>query len=311
MTLCDSIAWLMTSSPTRLIRRSTRSRSTRIVWRGACGMPRHCSAAAALRRHHASFFRRRATRRRPSATTLAAVSAAATAACSVVDGASDPRPAHRQRRTGSSSSDRTGRTEPAASAVLRPGSLRSAVLERSIVKVAIPFGEFEDLADRILALVGRERDLPGEIGAFRIDLDRARQCCPCRSGCSSRRGAKGRAGAASHRCPWRRVRPRLEGHLVGRKLRPLRPRRRNRRRRTATGWKPLSSLGFGAACTGSRPEPALRLRRGAFSAAQAAPSPLASASSSLIRPCAPAPGRRCRRRAQHWSGRPERRPTSA
>ena len=36
-TRCVSMAWLMTSSPTRLISRSTRSRSTRIV---ACDLPR-------------------------------------------------------------------------------------------------------------------------------------------------------------------------------------------------------------------------------------------------------------------------------
>ncbi|MCY1301828.1 hypothetical protein D9M70_514610 [compost metagenome] len=44
-TLCESIAWLMTSSPTRLIRRSTRSRSTRMV-----GVPADAAAcwAAAL-----------------------------------------------------------------------------------------------------------------------------------------------------------------------------------------------------------------------------------------------------------------------
>ena len=61
ITRCDSIAWLMTSSPTRLIRRSTRSRSTRMValaGRRAAASPA-ASALAASGRVARGLCRRR------------------------------------------------------------------------------------------------------------------------------------------------------------------------------------------------------------------------------------------------------------
>jgi hypothetical protein len=41
---------------------------------------------------------------------------------------------------------------------------------------AIPLGKFEDRADRVFALVGLQRDVPEEVGSFRIDLVEAGQC---------------------------------------------------------------------------------------------------------------------------------------
>lgn len=43
------------------------------------------------------------------------------------------------------------------------------------IEVAIPLGEFEDGAHAVLALLGRHRDLPGEIGFLRVHLVERRQ----------------------------------------------------------------------------------------------------------------------------------------
>ncbi|MNL30166.1 hypothetical protein D3C87_1518870 [compost metagenome] len=41
---------------------------------------------------------------------------------------------------------------------------------RGDFEIAIPFGEFEDAADSLFTLVGRDRNRPGEIGRFWIEL---------------------------------------------------------------------------------------------------------------------------------------------
>ena len=132
MTLCDSIAWLMTSSPTRSIRRSTRSRSTRIVVAGGGVVLRSCAWPRRSLRGGRSRLRRAARRRRPAAPTLLAISAAATAASTSSDAASASRRRRRHRRR--APRDRTG---PGSSAARRQAGVRRPPRARLDLQLAI------------------------------------------------------------------------------------------------------------------------------------------------------------------------------
>ncbi|MND28962.1 hypothetical protein D3C80_194600 [compost metagenome] len=101
MTLCESIAWLITSSPTRLIRRSTRSRSTRIVWpaedAAAAALFWVAAAAAAAAAAALSFF---STAALTALTTFAEASSVAAVSVCGVGSAGSSSSAERSKGTG-------------------------------------------------------------------------------------------------------------------------------------------------------------------------------------------------------------------
>ena len=142
----------MTSSPTRLISRSTRSRSTRIVWGvvwGAAPAP----AAASLR---AAFG-------------LAGAAAVSAWSLGVHGGGGRDRLGGGEGARLVVGLDRADQGEDIVVGDAARG-IRGLDLQ-----AAIPFDELEDLADGVLVLVGRQPDRPGEIGAFRIELAEMRQ----------------------------------------------------------------------------------------------------------------------------------------
>ena len=168
---CASMAWLMTSSPTRLMRRSTRSRSTRMVGvapaarrgLGSCGgSGRWCflllaarAGAAAAKRWRAGHGRQllglhgrpSRRRRRHCGPRPPCVSGG----LSVEQGKIERDGLHRQLFSRASA---------------RCVRLWSSLISRSQSHST----NSKTCADGVLALLGREPDLPGEIGAFGIEL---------------------------------------------------------------------------------------------------------------------------------------------